>query len=73
MEEKFKEYRKYDWTLCDKWQKYLTNIYPTPSREKLEKMRKKWYKLNVDKEFDETFEPGTQSEQPKGRSGYSNF
>ncbi len=57
METKFKEYRKYDWTLSEKWQSYLNNIFPTPSRELLEKKRRKWYKDNIDKEFDVTYEP----------------
>ena len=57
MEQKFREYRKFDWTLNDKWQLYLGNIYPVPSRELLEKKRKKWYRDNVDKDFDITYEP----------------
>ena len=57
MEQKFREYRKYDWTLSDKWQQYLSNIYPIPPRDKLEKMRKKWYRDNIDKEFDLSYEP----------------
>ena len=57
MEQKFKEYRKFDWTLNSKWQTYLDNIFPTPSRERLEKIRRKWYRDNVDKEFDLAYEP----------------
>lgn len=52
MEEKWKQYRKFDWTLNDKWQNYLNNIYPIPTRDRLEKIRKKWYRDNVDKQFD---------------------
>jgi hypothetical protein len=61
MEQKFKEYRKFDWTLNDKWQTYLNNIFPTPSRERLEKIRRKWYRDNVDKEFDLSYEPSAES------------
>lgn len=57
MEQKYKDFRKFDWTLNEKWQIYLSNLYPTPSREVLEKLRKKWYKNNVDSEFDVTYEP----------------
>ena len=57
MEQKYVEYRKFDWTLNDKWQNYLNNIFPTPPRDRLEKIRKKWYRDNVDKEFDLAFEP----------------
>lgn len=52
MDQKYREYRKYDWTLSDKWQNYLNNIFPTPPREQLEKIRRKWYKSNIDKDFD---------------------
>lgn len=70
MEQKFKEYRKYDWTLSDKWQTYLNNIFPTPARDKLEKIRRRWYKANIDKEFDVEFEPAAASEN-KGAAGAS--
>ena len=68
MEQKWREYKKFDWTLNEKWQTYYSNIYPYPSREKLDKMKKKWYRDNVDKEFDLTYEPGENAEnddQPK--------
>ena len=57
MEEKYKQYRKFDWTLNEKWQIYLNNLFPTPPRDRLEKMRKKWYRDNIDKDFDLTYEP----------------
>lgn len=66
MEQKFKDYRKFDWTLNDKWQSYLNNIFPTPSRERLEKIRRKWYRDNVDKDFDLSYEPSTTNESSGG-------
>jgi len=33
----------------------LNNLYPIPTREKVEKIRRKWYKKNKDKEFDVDF------------------
>lgn len=57
MEEKFKAYRSFDWTLNNKWQLYLSNLYPVPPRDRLEKIRKKWYRDNIDKEFDLNYEP----------------
>lgn len=75
MDQKFKEYRKFDWTLNDKWQTYLNNIFPTPSRERLEKIRRKWYRDNVDKEFDLSFEPtaeSTSSANAGGAQGQNN-
>ena len=68
MEQKFREYRKFDWTLNDKWQQYLSNIFPTPPRDKLEKMRRKWYRDNVDKDFDVNYEPKEgEGEQTNGQ------
>lgn len=68
MEAKYKEYEKFDWTLNDKWQIYLNNIYPVPPRDRLLKMRKKWYRDNVDKDFDINYEPSSNdgSSQPSG-------
>lgn len=66
MEQKFKEYRKFDWTLSDAWQTYLNNIFPTPSRDRLEKIRRKWYRDNQDKQFDITWEPSASSNAESG-------
>ena len=57
MEQKYREFKKFDWTLSDKWQNYLNNIFPTPSRDVLEKIRRKWYKNNIDKDFDINYQP----------------
>jgi hypothetical protein len=38
---------------------YLNNIFPTPARDKIEKIRRKWYKKNKDPEFDVDYEPQT--------------
>lgn len=79
MEAKYKAFRSFDWTLNEKWQLYLNNIFPMPPRARLEKMRRKWYKDNVDKEFDIEFvEPeegstntnaGQQNNQGAGAAG----
>ena len=34
---------------------YLNGLYPTPTREKIEKLRRKWYKKNVVADFDVDF------------------
>ncbi len=76
MEQKFKEYRQYDWTLSKQWQNYLDNIFPTPTRDRLEKIRRKWYKEHVDKDFDVNFEPSASTDSGNARpqgSAYQNF
>lgn len=62
MEEKYKAYQKFDWTLNEKWQNYLNNLYPVPPRDLLEKRRKKWYKDNIDKDFDVNYDPSAQEQ-----------
>jgi hypothetical protein len=32
-------------------------LFPTPPRDRVEKLRKKWYRDNVDKDFDINYEP----------------
>jgi hypothetical protein len=41
----------------------LNNIYPIPSREKVEKIRRKWYKKNKEPTFDIEFKDENKSEQ----------
>jgi hypothetical protein len=41
----------------------LNNIYPIPSREKVEKIRRKWYKKNKEPTFDIEFKEENKSEQ----------
>eukprot|EP00403_Amphidinium_massartii_P024840 CAMPEP_0178386830 /NCGR_PEP_ID=MMETSP0689_2-20121128/8763_1 /TAXON_ID=160604 /ORGANISM="Amphidinium massartii, Strain CS-259" /LENGTH=377 /DNA_ID=CAMNT_0020007181 /DNA_START=29 /DNA_END=1163 /DNA_ORIENTATION=+ len=37
----------------DKWQKYLEGLYPPPNPRQLLKYKKKWYKRNIDPDFDD--------------------
>lgn len=62
MEVKYIAFKKFDWTLSEKWQLYFSNLYPTPPRERIEKLRRKWYRDNVDKDFDLTFEPASEEQ-----------
>lgn len=50
-EQREERYKTYDWTANEKWQSYLKNIYPVPPLARLEKMKRKWYIRNVDKEL----------------------
>ena len=63
MEGKFRQYRNFDWTLSSEWQLYLSNLYPIPTRERLEKMKRKWYRDKIDKDFDLNYEPGNEEQQ----------
>ena len=49
------QFKAYDWSSNERWQQYLKNVYPMPPLNRLEKMKRKWYKNNVDKDFDVDF------------------
>lgn len=59
MEQKLSEYHKYDFANDQRWQTKLKNVYPVPPTKQLDKMRRKWYKANVDKDFDVEYQAGT--------------
>lgn len=48
-------YLKYDWGRSEQWQIYMSNLFGIKSREDLERVRRKWYVRNVDKNFDINF------------------
>ena len=56
-EHKETQFKAYDWSANERWQQYLKNVYPMPPLPRLEKMKRKWYKNNVDKDFDADFVP----------------
>lgn len=61
MQAKYDAYKRYNWQGDPKWQLFLSNLLPVPPIAVLEKRRRRWYKLNIDKEFDVEFEPETNS------------
>ena len=56
---KYEAYKRYDWGTDEKWQQYLNGLYPTPPRDKLEKLRRKWYKKNKVSDFEVDFNEET--------------
>ena len=54
-EHKEAQYRAHNWTSDEKWQSYLNGVYPVPPLAKLEKIKRRWYRNNVDKQFDVDF------------------
>lgn len=63
MEDRYKKYQEFDWAKSDEWQSWLRNVYPVPPAAKLQQMRKKWYKRNIDKDFDVDYTPASQDSQ----------
>jgi len=48
MSEAFKKYSEFKWSVNEKWTTYRESLYPTPSMKQFEKIKRKWYKKNVD-------------------------
>jgi hypothetical protein len=65
METKYDAYKRYDWAGDARWQLFMSNLTPVPAIQILEKKRRRWYKLNVDKDFDVDYNPETQQPQPE--------
>ena len=57
MEDKYKKFKEFDWVNSQEWQSYYRNLYPTPPPSKIEKYKKKFYKLKVDNDFDINYNP----------------
>lgn len=50
------EFLEFDWS-DDRWRAYLNGLYPPPSQKQVERFKRKWYKKNIDPDFDDTYEP----------------
>lgn len=59
----YQQFLDFDWS-DDKWQQYLSGLYPVPKGKLLLKYKKKWYKRNIDPDFDDTHEPAAQEPSP---------
>lgn len=55
-EEDYQKFLDFDWS-DSRWQAYLENLYPTPNQRQIVRFKKKWYKKNVDPNFDDSYEP----------------
>lgn len=58
MEEEYERFLAFDWS-HEGWQTYLNNLYPAPNQRQILRFKKKWYKKNVNSDFDDTYEPQT--------------
>merc|ERR1740121_3031217 len=68
MDKKYSEFNLFDWS-DERWQAYLSGIYPPPNYKQLLKFRKKWYKRTIDPEFDVDYEPGASSSSGTSSGG----
>ena len=57
------KYRNHDFLTDENWNVYVSNFFPAPTRNQLEKIKRKWYHNNIDSSFDPKFD-----ENPKENS-----
>ena len=62
MEEKYKEFKEYDWIGSKEWQLYYTNLFPTPPPSKILRYKKKFYRNKIDPDFDIDYKPPEEEE-----------
>jgi len=70
MEEKYKAFSEFNWS-DERWQEYLSGLYPPPNYKQVTKFKKKWYKKQVDAEFDIEYNPDASSSSTASASGGS--
>ena len=62
MDEKYKQFKEYDWINSKEWQLYYSNLYPTPPPSKILRYKKKFYRNKIDSNFDIDYEPPKEEE-----------
>mmetsp|Transcript_18967 Transcript_18967/g.43045 ORF Transcript_18967/g.43045 Transcript_18967/m.43045 type:complete len:325 (+) Transcript_18967:94-1068(+) len=60
MAEGYQKFLDFDWS-DERWQDYHNGLYPPPNHRQVLKFKKKWYKKNIDADFDDTYEPASSS------------
>jgi len=65
MAEGYQKFIDFDWS-DERWQTYLNGLYPPPNHKQILKFKKKWYKKNIDPDFDDTYEPSASTSTSSG-------
>lgn len=63
MDEKYKQFKEYNWVDSKEWQLYYSNLYPTPPPSKILRYKKKFYRNKIDENFDIDYKPPEEEEQ----------
>ncbi|CRG98128.1 conserved Plasmodium membrane protein, unknown function [Plasmodium gallinaceum] len=69
-EEKF---LNHDWVNDEKWKLYLSNLYPSPSINNIEKYKKKYFQKNIDKNLDTNINFDQIKQENQDTSNFQNF
>ena len=72
MEEKYKQFKEYDWVESKEWQLYYNNIFPTPPPSKILRYKKKFYRNKIDPDFDIDYKPPNEEESNTYSSANTN-
>jgi len=62
MDEKYKQFKEYNWVESKEWQLYYSNLFPTPPPSKILRYKKKFYRNKIDPNFDIDYEPPKEEE-----------
>jgi hypothetical protein len=65
--EQIKKFREFNFIEDPKWQEYFARLDPVPPMDKLLKLRKRWYKANIDKDFDIEVDLDKAEDEARGR------
>lgn len=57
------KYTSFDFSNSN-WQTYLANLYPSPNYTQIEKVKRKWYKANIDSSFDMDYDEKAYGQNP---------
>ena len=72
MDEKYKQFKEYNWVESKEWQLYYSNLFPTPPPSKILRYKKKFYKNKIDPNFDIDYEPPQEENNTTNNTQYSN-
>ena len=72
MDEKYKQFKEYNWVESKEWQLYYSNLFPTPPPSKILRYKKKFYRNKIDPNFDIDYEPPQEENNTSNNTQYSN-
>lgn len=65
MEERYRRFEEYDFVHSGAWKAHLDGLYFNPTLAQVIRIKRKWYKQNVDSEFDINYDPSASTPPPQ--------
>ena len=72
MDEKYQQFKNYNWVESKEWQLYYSNLFPTPPPNKILRYKKKFYRNKIDPNFDIDYKPPEEEENNTNTNTSSN-